>query len=162
MSGTIEAFQNAFVIGVGATAIMDAWAVLLRLGFGIPSLNYAFVGRWLGHLVYGTFTHSNIAHALPIRGETVIGWTAHYVVGVVFAAGLLAVVGSDWPKQPTMLPALIVGWITMGAPFFVMQPGMGLGVAASNTPKPGQSRLRTLTTHTVFGLGLFAAAWLVR
>ncbi len=162
MSAATESLLNALVIGAGATAIMDAWAVLLRLGFDVPSLNYVLVGRWLGHLRSGTFAHPSIAQAPPVRGETVIGWSAHYAIGVVFAGGLLAVAGPGWPRQPTLLPALIAGWITMAAPFFVMQPAMGLGFAASNTPRPGRARLRTLTTHTVFGVGLFLAAWVSR
>ncbi|WP_246673889.1 DUF2938 family protein [Mesorhizobium sp. B2-7-3] len=30
----------------------------------------------------------------------------------------------------------MVGIGSIGAPFFVMQPGLGIGVAASRTPKP--------------------------
>jgi hypothetical protein len=39
-----------------------------------------------------------------------------------------------------------------------MQPGLGLGIAASRTPQPNVARLRSLATHAVFGLGLYAAA----
>jgi hypothetical protein len=46
-------------------------------------------------------------------------------------------------------------------PFFVMQPAFGAGVAASKTPRPAQARLRSLMTHGVFGVGLYAGAWLV-
>ena len=40
-------------------------------------------------------------------------------------------------------------------PWLVMQPSFGLGIAASKTPKPGQARLKSLMTHTVFALGLY-------
>jgi hypothetical protein len=40
-------------------------------------------------------------------------------------------------------------------PFFIMQPSFGLGVAASRTPDPTQARLKSLATHTIFGLGLY-------
>ena len=46
------------------------------------------------------------------------------------------------------------------APFFIMQPGMGLGIAASKTPKPNLARLRSAVTHTVFGVGLYLSALL--
>jgi hypothetical protein len=43
-----------------------------------------------------------------------------------------------------------------------MQPGMGLGIAASRAPDPRAARLRSLTTHAIFGLGLYAAGWAAR
>ena len=44
------------------------------------------------------------------------------------------------------------------SPFFVLQPGMGAGIAASKTPDPTAARLKSVIGHTVFGLGLYAAA----
>ena len=81
---------DALAIGVGATAVMDVWAVALKRFWCIPSLNLAMVGRWVGHLPRGNFTHVNIAQAAPVRDEAILGWTAHYVIGVLFAAVLLA------------------------------------------------------------------------
>ena len=74
-----------------------------------------------------------------------------------------AVVGAsgDWMRQPTLWPALLTGVLTMAVPFFIMQPGMGLGIAASKTPNPNVARLRSLVTHSVFGVGLYASAWVV-
>jgi Protein of unknown function (DUF2938) len=43
-------------------------------------------------------------------------------------------------------------------PFFIMQPGLGAGIAASRTPKPNASRLRSVVSHFVFGVGLYASA----
>jgi hypothetical protein len=43
-------------------------------------------------------------------------------------------------------------------PFLIMQPSLGLGVAASRTPNPMQARLKSLVTHTVFGIGLYLSA----
>jgi hypothetical protein len=39
-----------------------------------------------------------------------------------------------------------------------MQPGMGMGIAASRTPRPNAARLRSLITHMSFGVGLYVAA----
>jgi hypothetical protein len=44
-------------------------------------------------------------------------------------------------------------------PFFVMQPAMGLGFAASRARRPGAARVQSLLTHLVFGGGLYAGAW---
>ena len=151
---------DALAIGVGATAVMDVWAVALKRFWCIPSLNLAMVGRWLGHLPRGTVTHANIAQAAPVRDEAILGWTAHYVIGVLFAAVLLALVGQEWVRQPTFAPALLAGLVSVAAPFCILQPGMGAGLAASKTPHPGAARLRSLMAHTAFGIGLYLAALL--
>lgn len=151
---------DALAIGVGATAVMDVWAVALKRFWCIPSLNFAMVGRWLGHLPRGTLSHVNIAQAAPVRNEAVLGWTAHYVIGVLFAAMLLALVGQEWVQRPTLLPALLAGLVSVAAPFCILQPGMGAGLAASKTPHPATARLRSLMAHTVFGIGLYLAALL--
>ena len=157
MSEPFEFVLRAGYIGVGATVILDLWTALLAR-FGVASTNWGMVGRWLGHIPRGRFVHDNIAAAAPVPGERMLGWTAHYVTGVVYAGLLLAIVGVDWARAPTLLPALVFGVVTVAAPFFIMQPGMGAGVAASKTPKPNAARLKSLATHTVFGLGLYAAA----
>lgn len=152
---------RAVLIGIGATITMDLWAVALKRFLGIPSLDYAMVGRWIGHFPQGRFRHQRIAAAAPVSGERLIGWSAHYAIGIVFAGLLLSIWGQDWAMLPTLAPALIVGLATVAAPFFLMQPGMGAGIAASKTPTPNIARLRSLATHAVFGLGLYLSALLL-
>lgn len=165
MSFPLQEFPLAMLVGIGATAFMDAWLVLLQR-LGVPTLNFAFIGRWVGHLLRGQLTHAAIAQAPPIRGEKAWGWLTHYAVGVAFAALLVGVQGREWLYQPTLLPALAVGVATVAAPLLVMQPAMGSGFAASRTPTPLKNCLRSLANHTVFGLGLYlaaqAVAWLAR
>ena len=48
MSEKVEFVLRTMLIGVGATLMMDLWALLLAQ-FGIPSLNFAFLGRWIGY-----------------------------------------------------------------------------------------------------------------
>nr|WP_202899843.1 DUF2938 family protein [Kordiimonas gwangyangensis] len=64
-------------------------------------------------------------------------------------------------KAPTPLPALAVGIGSIIAPFFIMQPAFGFGFAASRTPAPWKARLKSLVTHTVFGMGLYLTALLL-
>ncbi|NJN40288.1 MAG: DUF2938 domain-containing protein, partial [Gammaproteobacteria bacterium] len=91
-----------------------------------------------------------------------VGWIAHYLIGVSFAFLLPAFWGTAWLRQPTIGPALLVGVATVAMPFLLMQPGMGAGIAASRTPRPNAARFHSFMTHTVFGLGLYASAWAVR
>ena len=151
---------RALPIGVGATALMDLWLLLLAR-FGVRSSGFALVGRWIGHMAHGRFVHDAIAKAPPIRGEAALGWLAHYAIGIAFAFVLLAVVGVDWATRPTLLPALAFGVSTVLAPLLVMQPAMGAGVAAARTPHPTQARLRSVANHAVFGAGLYLTAALL-
>jgi hypothetical protein len=152
----------ALPIGAGATVLMDLWAIARRRFLGNALPDYGLVGRWLAHMPRGRFRHDSIKAAAPVRGERAIGWIAHYLVGVAFAALLLALVGPGWLGRPTLGPALLVGIATVAAPFLVMQPGMGAGIAASRTMRPAAARLQSLVTHGVYGLGLYASGWIVR
>jgi hypothetical protein len=151
---------SALVVGSGATALMDLWGIVRRRAFGVPPFDYGLVGRWLAYMARGRLRHERIAATPPVRGERLIGWTAHYAIGIAFAAVLLALWGVEWAQRPTLAPALIVGVSTVAAPFLILQPGMGAGIAASRTPRPGAARLQSLVTHAVFGIGLYAAGWL--
>lgn len=155
----MDYFVGSVLTGAGATALIDMWAVARKRLLGIPALDYGLVGRWLVHLARGRFRHARIAASPPVRGERPIGWMAHYLIGVAFAAALLAIWGLDWMRQPTLAPALTVGLASAAAPFFLMQPGMGAGIAASRTPRPNAARAQTLITHALFGLGLYISAW---
>jgi len=155
----MEYLVSAVLIGVGATALIDIWAVVRKRWLGLPLPDYGLVGRWLAHLGHGRFRHERIASSPAVEGEAMIGWIAHYLIGISFAASLLAVWGLEWARHPTIGPALIVGIGSVAAPFLLMQPGMGAGIAASRTPRPGAARLQSITTHAIFGLGLYAAGW---
>ncbi|MDF3939614.1 DUF2938 family protein, partial [Achromobacter denitrificans] len=48
---------------------------------------------------------------------------------------------------------------SVAAPFLILQPGMGAGIAASRVPKPNTARARSLMAHASFGVGLYLAAW---
>lgn len=157
MNDKIEFALRALLIGVGATLAMDLWAAVLRR-FGVPSLNFAFLGRWVGHLPEGRWVHEKIAAAAPVKGELLIGWVAHYSIGVTFAALLLGAFGLQWARSPSLLPALFVGLVTVVAPLFILQPALGLGIASLKTPAPLFNALKSVATHAIFGLGLYLSA----
>ena len=67
----MEIVIHAIVIGTAATAIMDLWLAFLRR-WGVPSLDYALLGRWVGYFPRGRFRHENISLAAPIRHERIL------------------------------------------------------------------------------------------
>ena len=150
-------FGQIVLVGIGATAVMDVWLLLLAR-LGVPTTSFAMVGRWVGHLAHGRFFHAAISRAAPVPFELSLGWLTHYVIGIAYAALLVGAQGTAWLAQPTPLPALGVGVVTVAAPWFVMQPAMGSGFLASKTPAPLKNCLRNLTNHAVFGAGLYLAA----
>jgi hypothetical protein len=158
MTQEVAFILHAAMIGLGATVFMDLWALIQRRLFGVPSLDFAMVGRWLGHIPQGRFVHDAIGRAAPVPGERAIGWVAHYATGILFAAIFLAVCGRSWALDPTPWPAMTFGMATVVVPFLLLHPGMGAGLAAAKTPNPAAARCRSLIAHLSFGVGLYLAA----
>ena len=154
-------FAAAALVGLGATVLIDLWALLLRRGFDIPSLNYCLLGRWLLHVPTGTIVHRSIAAARQKPHECTLGWVAHYLIGIAFAVVFVLLASTSWLERPTLLPALAFGVATTLVPYLVLQPSFGLGIAASRTPNPNGARLKSLMTHTVYGAGLYLWALVV-
>lgn len=144
-------------VGIGATALMDLWLWLLSR-LGVPATGFAMVGRWVGHFARGSFAHAAISKAAPVRFERGLGWATHYLIGIAYALLLVGLQGTAWLDQPSPLPALAFGVLTVAAPWFVMQPALGAGVLALKTPTPLKNGLRNLANHAVFGAGLYVAA----
>jgi hypothetical protein len=153
----MEFVVRAVVIGVGATIVMDLWMVVLRR-CGVPSLKLAFLGRWIGHLPRGRWAHRSIAATAPVPGESWIGWCAHYAIGITFSMLLLWTNGVTWARSPSIRPALLVGMVTVAAPLLILQPALGAGIASRKTPTPVFNSVKSLVSHTVFGIGLYLAA----
>lgn len=160
MNQWMEIMYRVVLIGVGATVVMDAWLMLLKR-LNVPTLNFGFIGRWIGNGLGFSWARDGIAKAPPVRGELLLGWLAHYAIGVLFAALLVGVCGMEWARVPTLAPALLIGITTVLIPLLIMQPAMGAGIASSRTPRPLLNVLKSLANHAVFGMGLYLAALLV-
>ncbi|MGE5596373.1 MAG: DUF2938 domain-containing protein [Hyphomicrobiales bacterium] len=158
MTSLIDLLATAALLGVAGSAFIDGWSLVLRHRFHVATLDYAMLGRWIGHFPRGQFLHTRIAAAPPVRGERPLGWVAHYAIGVAFAGVLLALWGLDWADSPSIVPPLVIGVGSVLAPWLVMQPAFGAGIAGAKTARPWAGRLRNLGTHTIYGLGLYVSA----
>jgi len=158
----LDLLWRGALIGVGATALIDIWAILLAALFGLPRPNWGMVGRWVWHLRDGKVFHDDIGKAQPYAHELALGWAFHYLVGLVYGVILVLATGAAWLTAPTFLPAFILGIVTVGAGWFLLAPGMGAGWAASKTPNPTKTRALSLISHTVFAIGIFGTALLIR
>jgi len=158
MNSAAELLFRAALVGIGGTIVLDLWALLMVRVLGWSATNWAMVGRWFGNMVRGRFVQETMAKAEPVKGELAIGWIAHYAIGIGYGLLLPAFWGHGWVDRPTLLPPLILVWVLLVAPYLIMMPGMGMGIAGSRTPKPNVARLKSVMGHSVFGLGMYATA----
>lgn len=123
--------------------------------------NWAMPGRWFAHLFKRKMYHEDIGKSEEVPSELTLGWLFHYGVGIAYGIFFLLIVGSSWLTDPDFLSAWLFALVTIAAGWFILQPGMGLGWAASNTPTPWKSRALGLVAHTAFGLGLWGSSLLI-
>ncbi len=155
---TLETHVWIWLVGCGATLCMDGWAVLQKKLLGIPSLNYALVGRWVLGMPRGIMVHRPITASAAMKGGTPAGWVLHYLIGIGLAYVPVLMSGTAWLASPSPGIALLTGLCSVAAPFLMMQPALGFGIAASKTPRPMKVRALSLLAHLMFGAGLYLAA----
>ena len=158
MSGPI---LQGVLLGVGATLLFDLWQRVVALAQSQSAPNWAPVGRWFWHLGRGRVFHDDIGKAVAWEHELALGWAGHYAIGIVYGVVFALIVGPGWMAAPRLLPAWVFGLATLGFGWFLLQPGLGMGWAASRTENPVRVRMLGLAGHTVFGVGLWLTGLLV-
>jgi hypothetical protein len=148
----------AAVAGVLGTYAMDVAGrriVAPALGKG-PS---GGLGRWIGYMLRGQFSHDDITKAEPIPHEAGIGIAAHYAIGLVLGAGYALLLRVPQPRQSSVVRATAYGIATTVFPWFWMFPARGQGVMGL---RDGDQRVPAfaLCTHIAYGLGLGVAVGL--
>lgn len=144
------------LMGLGGTIAMDIWAWILNRAGIAPKPNWAMPGRWTANLP--KLFHDDIAHVAEVKGELAIGWALHYGVGIAYGVIWALIGGAPWLASPGFLPVWIFSILTIAAGWFLLQPGLGLGWAASKTPNPWKTRGMGLLAHTVFAFGMWLVA----
>lgn len=150
--GDAPSIAAAALAGLLATYGMDVAGrkiVAPALGKG-PS---GGLGRWIGHMLRGRFTHEDITQAEPIPHEGGIGMATHYAIGLVLGAGYALLLRVPERRQNTLPRATAYGVATTVFPWFWMFPARGQGVMGLR-----ERDLRVpafaLGTHVAYGLGL--------
>lgn len=154
----MEIVIAAVLVGIGGTVILDLFSFLMERFFGVPATNWRMVGRWVGHMPRGRFVQPDLKQADPVPGEHALGWVFHYVIGAAYGLLLVAIWGAGWLQAASFAPPMILVLALLVLPFFVMMPGMGLGIAGARTPNPTVTRLKSVLGHSVFGLGMYLTA----
>ena len=149
---------EVLVTGIVATLATDLWLLLLQPITGLPPASWGLVGRWVAWMPRGVLVHRRITATAPVYGERAIGWGFHYAVGIVYAVLYLAVVRLGLGSGPTLISAVVFAVALHVVPWFIMQPALGLGFMAARAPRPGATRAISISSHVVFGIGLYLGA----
>jgi hypothetical protein len=146
---------GAAMAGVPATYVMDlAGREIVAPAFGKgPSGN---LGRWIGHMVKGRFTHEDITKAAPVPHEAAIGTAAHYAIGFVLGAGYALLLRVPNSRQNSLSRALAYGIATTVFPWFWMFPARGQGIMGLRD-RDVRVPAFALATHVAYGFGLGVA-----
>ena len=153
--GDAPSLGSGAVAGVLATYGMDVAGrriVAPALGKG-PS---GGLGRWIGHMLHGRFTHEDITKAEPIPHEAGIGMAAHYAIGLALGAGYALLLRVPQSRRNSLPRATAYGVATTVFPWFWMFPARGQGVMGL---RDGDLRVPAfaLCTHVAYGFGLGVA-----
>ena len=155
-----RAFIGGLIVGILATVTMDVVArIALRLGIagqGPRRTGPDLIGRWVGYLLQGKFRHTDILQTPPLRGELLLGFAAHYTIGIVLTLLFLGLVLVAH-MRPAPLSAILFGTATTALPWFLMFPSQGMGWLGWHAPGDVHLVRASLFNHIVFGLGI--ALW---
>lgn len=125
-------FPKAIAAGVVGTAVMTVVSVYVAPMMGMPRMNPA-------EMLAG-----------QMGGNMMMGWAAHFLVGVVLAV-IYAVVAGGLPGPVAVRGALfgIAPWLVAQA---VMMPMMGMGMFSGSMMLAGGSLIGHLLYGAVVGL----------
>lgn len=149
---------QACVAGVFATAVLDLWQRLLHAAAGIPPADWALIGRWFAYIPRGRLVHRPIGGSAAVPRELALGWTMHYLVGLAYGFAYLGLMVYGLDRPPSLLNGLVFGACSVVIPWFIMQPGLGIGVMGRLAPNPAVPVLNALASHVIYGVALFAGA----
>jgi hypothetical protein len=157
--GDAPSVAGAAIAGVVGTYAMDVAgrkiiAPVLGKGSG------GGLGRWIGHMFHGRFTHEDITTAAPVAHEASIGTAAHYAIGFVLGAGYALLLRLPERRQSSVGRATSYGVATTVFPWFWMFPARGQGVMGLRD-RDLRVPARALGAHVAYGLGLGVALRLV-
>lgn len=148
----MNTWARTFLLGIGATFLTDIWAILLRF-FGIKSSGLLIIGNWIANNLFGINVETTQAW--------VIGWIAHYFIGILFALLFVLIYKNEWFKSPNLYKSIFFGLITVVFPLFIAWPIMGLGFAFSKTSIQFILISKAIMLHLVYGLGIYLTSIII-
>lgn len=124
--------RRAVLAGIVGTAIMTM-VMLMGPAMGMPEMN---IGQMLGDFM-----------GVPVAA----GWFGHFMIGTVLALIYALVFSGILPGKPALKGALygLFPWVLAQV---AVNPMMGAGIFALNTPAPLMMVMGSLMGHLVYGI----------
>lgn len=123
--------NKAIGAGMAGTVVMTVFAAMAPL-MGMPEMN---IPRMLADFM-----------GFPV----VVGWLAHFMIGTILAVGYASVFVNKLPGHPA-LKGILFGLIPWFMAQIIVNPMMGAGIFAANTPAPLMMVMGSLVGHAVYG-----------
>ena len=141
-------------VGMFACFIFDIWQDLLRRISGIPTSNWALVGRWFWGVVSDRcLVAKGLSSQDPRPYELQLGWAIHYLVAIGYAFTFWILMEGNI-VEPSILDGLIFGVVSVVIPWFFFMPALGNGIMARHTPNPPLACSLAFMMHSVFGIAI--------
>ena len=136
---------------------MDVLNHLVSRTGHILKIDVTMIGRMSAGWMRGRFRYDSPGQIEPYAHERLLGYLAHYAIGVALAA--IFVVGwekfIDSPASPAW--AVVFGFATTVISEFLVYPSMGLGVCGRRSPEGLKAFVSPLANHLFFGIGMAIA-----
>ena len=123
---------SAVLAGLAGTAAMTVLMLMAPM-MGMPPMN---IGAMLGSVM---------------GGSVMLGWVAHFMIGVVLALGYAAVFATRLPGPPAVRGSLysLLPWLMAQV---IVMPMMGMGLFSGSMVAAGGSLIGHLVYGVVLGL----------
>ena len=153
----MDLIVSGIAAGVLGTIVMDLFNHLLARCGMLLKIDVGLIGRMTAGWARGRFSYNDPAEMEPVEQERLLGYLAHYAIGVglafIYVLGWALLVGG--PASPAW--AVAYGLATTAASHFLVYPSMGLGVCGRRSPQGIKAVLTPLANHLFFGVGMGVA-----
>ncbi len=148
---------TAVAAGVLGTLVMDSLNHLVSRTGLILRIDARMIGRMSVGWARGRFRYDSPSQIEPTAHELLLGYAAHYAIGLVLAA--IFVIGWSQFIGGSISPlwTIIYGFATTVASEFIVYPAVGLGLCGHRSPERIKAFFSPLANHLFFGVGMAVA-----
>lgn len=151
--GDVVGFQIV-IVGVGACVVFDVWQRIFQWFTGIPTSNWAIVGRWaIGLLTNARLRVQDIEAQPARRNELGVGWLVHYGIAILYSAIFMFLIDASI-LAADFADGLLFGVVSVVVPWLFFLPCLGKGIMGHLTPNPLLVCALALMMHSIFGVAI--------
>ena len=107
--------------GIIATLLFDLYQISLAFAYNTNKSKWNLIGRYFFGLLNKRFKRDTLSDDEIIRGELIIGYVVHYIIGSSFGI-LYVVLNILFYHQPSIILAIFIGFITVLGGWCIIMP----------------------------------------